>query len=37
MARPEGRFLIAQLSDLHCGDLRFDHKLMANCIDVVNR
>lgn len=37
MARTEGRFLIAQFSDLHCGDLRFDRKLMDNCIEAVNR
>jgi 3',5'-cyclic-AMP phosphodiesterase len=27
---------IAHLSDIHCGDLRFDHKLMTNCIDLIN-
>ncbi len=36
MAKSEKRFLVAQLSDLHCGDLRFDHELMANCIEIIN-
>ena len=36
MAKIEKRFLVAQLSDLHCGDPRFDHKLIANCIDIIN-
>ncbi len=36
MKKSERRFTIAQLSDLHCGDLRFDHKLMTNCIEIVN-
>lgn len=34
--RTERRFTIAQLSDLHCGDLRFDPRLMDNCIRTVN-
>ena len=37
MAGSERRFLIAQISDLHCGDLRFDRKLLLNCIDIINR
>ena len=36
MADRDGRFMIAQLSDLHCGDLRFDHKLMSSCIEIIN-
>ncbi|MBN2025567.1 MAG: metallophosphoesterase [Actinobacteria bacterium] len=36
MAKSDKRFLIAQISDLHCGDLRFDHNLMAGCIEIVN-
>ncbi len=36
MADRDGRFMVAQLSDLHCGDLRFDHKLMTNCIEIIN-
>lgn len=36
MTRNDRRFTIAQVSDLHCGDLRFDYKLMTNCIDIVN-
>ncbi|MEW6554390.1 MAG: metallophosphoesterase [Actinomycetota bacterium] len=36
MSRDDRRFTIAQLSDLHCGDLRFDRGLMANCIATVN-
>jgi 3',5'-cyclic AMP phosphodiesterase CpdA len=30
------KFLVAQLSDLHCGDLRFDGRLITNCVDAVN-
>jgi 3',5'-cyclic AMP phosphodiesterase CpdA len=29
-------FLIAQLSDIHCGDLRFDETLMQNVISEIN-
>jgi predicted MPP superfamily phosphohydrolase len=36
MARNDKRFLVAQVSDLHCGDLRFDHKLMSNCVEIIN-
>ncbi len=36
MAKTEKRFLVAHMSDLHCGDLRFDHKLMTNCIEIIN-
>jgi len=36
MSRNDRRFTIAQLSDLHCGDLRFDDALMDNCIDIIN-
>lgn len=36
MDEADKRFTIAQLSDLHCGDLRFDHKLMTNCIEIIN-
>ncbi|MDI7253083.1 MAG: metallophosphoesterase, partial [Actinomycetota bacterium] len=36
MGRTERRFTIAQISDLHCGDLRFDPRLMDNCIRAVN-
>jgi 3',5'-cyclic AMP phosphodiesterase CpdA len=31
------RFLIAQLSDLHCGDARFDRALLNRCIEIINR
>ncbi len=34
--KDDKHFLIAQISDFHCGDLRFDRKLMINCIDIVN-
>lgn len=34
--RNEKRFLVAQMSDFHCGDLRFDQKLITNCIDIIN-
>lgn len=34
--KAEGRFLIAQMSDLHCGDVRFDKRLMSNCIETIN-
>jgi 3',5'-cyclic AMP phosphodiesterase CpdA len=37
MASEKGRFLVAQLSDLHCGDIRFDGRLMDACIETVNR
>lgn len=30
------RFLIAQISDIHCGDIRFDHELASRCVDIVN-
>jgi 3',5'-cyclic-AMP phosphodiesterase len=36
MEKNEKRFTIAQLSDFHCGDLRFDRELMANCIEIIN-
>jgi Icc protein len=37
MTKSKKRFLIAQLSDLHCGDIRFDHKLLSMCIEITNR
>ena len=30
------RLVIAQVSDIHCGDPRFDHALMRGCIETVN-
>jgi Icc protein len=32
-----GSYLIAQFSDIHCGDPRFDGELLKNVIDMVNR
>lgn len=37
MTENSNRFLIAQMSDLHCGDVRFDHQLLTKCIDIINR
>jgi len=37
MAENDRRFLVAQVSDLHCGDPRFDRRLMLGCIEAVNR
>ncbi len=34
-ARPD-RMVIAQVSDIHCGDPRFDRALMRACIETVN-
>jgi Icc protein len=34
-AHPE-KIVIAQVSDIHCGDPRFDRALMQTCIDTVN-
>jgi Icc protein len=36
LSREEGRFLIAQISDIHCGDQRFDSRLLRFCIDSIN-
>ncbi len=36
MKGTERRFTVAQISDLHCGDLRFDAVLLRNCIEGVN-
>lgn len=36
MRDDEGPFRIAQVSDMHCGDLRFDSKLMLRCIETLN-
>ena len=36
MGENRERFLVAQISDLHCGDLRFDQGLIAKCIDIIN-
>ncbi len=37
MPENRNRFLIAQISDLHCGDIRFDHKLLTTCVEIINR
>ena len=37
MPENKSRFLISQISDMHCGDIRFDHQLMTRCIDITNR
>ncbi len=37
MAQRRKSFLIAQVSDIHCGDPRFDEKLMNSVIEKVNR
>lgn len=36
MAENDRKFFIAQMSDLHCGDLRFDSRLIANCMETVS-
>jgi 3',5'-cyclic AMP phosphodiesterase CpdA len=36
MKKDEKSFVVAQVSDLHCGDMRFDQQLMTNCVDIVN-
>lgn len=33
---PDSRFVIAQLSDIHCGDPRFDPHLAEKCVRIVN-
>lgn len=37
MSEKDGRFLIAQISDIHCGDPRFDSRLLRFCIDTINK
>ena len=37
LSEKDGRFLIAQISDIHCGDPRFDSRLMRFCIEVLNK
>lgn len=37
LTEKDGRFLIAQISDIHCGDPRFDSRLMRFCIDTINK
>lgn len=36
MANEDRYFTVAQISDLHCGDQRFDGRLMDNCIEIIN-
>jgi len=37
LSEKDGRFLIAQISDIHCGDLRFDSRLLRFCINTINK
>jgi Icc protein len=36
MGQKEGSFTIVQISDLHCGDMRFDEKLMQTALKEIN-
>lgn len=37
MAQARDRYMIAQFSDIHCGDTRFDSELMLATLDEINR
>ncbi|MHB1002983.1 MAG: metallophosphoesterase, partial [Thermoleophilia bacterium] len=37
MAKSRDSYVIAQFSDIHCGDARFDRELMLGTIEEINR